>query len=710
MFKPTLVAQATNMTPIAAAVRFALASALAASGASAFAQAATTETLQEVKIIGNAESYVTKSTSSATKTDTLLRDTPQAITVITKELIRDQNMQSMADVVRYVPGVVIAQGEGNRDTAVFRGNSSTGDFYIDGIRDDVQYFRDFYNIETVEALKGSNAMIFGRGGSGGVINRISKQPLWTPVREASITLGSWNNARGSVDLGHAINDSVAFRVNAMVEDSESYRDGVNVERKGVNPTLAIRAGKNTSVLLGFEHFQDERVADRGVPSFQGKPYLTDAATFFGNAEVSYAKVRANAFTAVVDHDFGNGLSLRNRTRVAEYDKFYQNVFANGPALANGSVALGAYNDATQRENLFNQTDLFYTLNTGSIKHKLVAGLEFGRQETDILRRNGSFNGAASANVPLADPRFNGPIAFAPTTSTANNHGVATVGAVYVQDQIEFSPQWHVVAGLRYDRFKVDFQSAATPAVDLEVRDTPVSPRLGLVYKPFEALSIYSSYSVAFVPRAGDQLASLTARAAAFDPEEFKNIELGAKWDIRPDLAATAAVYHLDRSNVLITDPNNTQLSILTDGQTSKGVELGLTGKLTQAWSVMGGYAYTEAKTKFVPGNTTLNGKHVAMVPKQTFSLWNRYDINAQFGAGLGLVYRDSIYASGDNAVELPSYTRVDGALFYKVNKNLHLQMNIENMFDKEYYASAHNNNNILPGSPRAVRVTLNTRF
>jgi catecholate siderophore receptor len=374
----------THLTPAAAAVRLALAAAMLSSPL-AFAQPtspAEATTLQEVRIVGTAErGYEAKSSSTATKTDTLLRDTPQSITVVTKELMRDQAMQSMADVIRYVPGIVTAQGEGNRDTAVFRGNSSTGDFFIDGIRDDVQYYRDIYNIDSVEALKGSNAMIFGRGGSGGVINRVSKQPEWSTIREGSLTLGSWNNRRATADVGQAINDSVAVRLNAMVENSDSYRNGVKIKRSGINPTVAIRAGANTSVVLGYEHFRDDRTADRGISSFNGAPYQTDASTFFGSAQLSQTWARVDAFTAFIEHDLGNGATLRNRTRYADYDKFYQNVFASSVvSVRNGTpkLNLGGYNNATQRSNLFNQTDLTFSVNTGAVKHKLVTGLEFGR--------------------------------------------------------------------------------------------------------------------------------------------------------------------------------------------------------------------------------------------------------------------------------------------------------------------------------------------
>ena len=705
----------TRMTPLAAAIRLVVLGAMTSGVTGALAQSTPKEEiLQEITVVGAAQaSYAAKATSSATKTDTLLRDTPQAITVVTKELIRDQNMQSIADALRYVPGIVTAQGEGNRDAAVFRGNASTSDFYVDGVRDDVQYYRDFYNIDSVEFLKGANAMIFGRGGSGGVINRVTRTPSWLPVRAGSLTLGSWGNKRATVDVGQAVSETMAVRVNGVVEDSDSYRNGVNLQRAGINPTLAMRAGANTSVILGYEHFRDERTADRGIPSQNGRPYHTDPSSFFGNAEQSESTLRSNAFTALLEHDFGNGLTLRNRTRWADYDKVYQNVYANGPVTAANTVALGAYVDTTLRTNLFNQTDLLYTLSTGSIRHKLAFGTELGRQKNDNNRVAGTF-AAGQINAPASNPRTSTPVAFTAAPSPLS-HTKATVVSAYIQDQIELSPQWQAVLGLRYDRFNVDYRNLMPTAAgangQIDVTDTPVSPRFGLIYKPVEPVSIYASYSKAFAPRAGEHLASLTVTNAALDPEEFDNVELGAKWDLSPDLQASAAVYRLDRSNVIIANPNVTGESLLVDGQTTKGVELGLSGKLTSAWSVMGGYAYQDAKLKADPrAPTVLTGKTVQMVPRHTLSLWNRYEINSQWAGGLGVSYRDSIYAGADNAVELPGFTRVDAAVFYKLNQNYRLQLNVENLLDRKYYASAHNNNNITPGSPRAYRVSVNASF
>lgn len=667
--------------------------------------------LPQVTIVGTAErGYDAKASSTATKSETLLRDTPQAITVVTSELMRDQAMQGMADVIRYVPGVVTAQGEGNRDTAVMRGNSTTGDFFVDGVRDDVQYYRDLYNIERVEALKGPNAMIFGRGGAGGVINRVSKEPVWTPVRDASLTLGSWRNRRASVDLGQALGDGAAVRLNALVDDSGSYRAGVSNKRKGINPTLLLAPGDNTRIVLGYEHFQDERVADRGVPGFNGRPYETDPATFFGDAAQSPTWSRVNAFSALVEHDFGNGAVLRNRTRYADYDKFYQNIYAGSVVtLKNGvpTLSLGAYNNATQRANLFNQTDLNFTVDALGLRHKLATGIELGRQATDNFRNTGYFSGT-SATVPAAAPWLAGSVTFRQSATDADNHGVATAASAYLQDQLEFSPQWQAIVGLRYDRFKVDFTDHRSGR-RFDITDTPVSPRVGLVYKPVRAMSLYTSYSLAYAPRAGDQLASLTPSNAAFDPEKFRNVELGAKWDVLPNLSATAAVYRLDRSNVLATDPLDPARSYLVDGQRSKGVELGLQGKITKAWSVMGGYAWQDAKLTAASGNVPA-GRTVAQVPRHTLSLWSRYDFSNAFGAGLGVVARDRVFASTSNAVALPGFARLDAALYYRIDKHYQAQLNVENLLDRRYYASANSDSNITPGAPRALRLTVNASF
>ncbi|KGM53141.1 TonB-dependent receptor [Lysobacter arseniciresistens ZS79] len=670
--------------------------------------------LDTVEVRGERDrGYNAQRTRTATKTDTPLRDVPQSITVVTEQLIRDQAMQGIGDVVRYVPGIGIAQGEGNRDAPIFRGNSSTADFFVDGVRDDLQYFRDLYNIERVEALKGANGMIFGRGGSGGVINRVTKQADWDEHREISAQVGSYGRSRSAVDIGRAINSNAAFRVTAMYEDSDSYRDGVSVERYGINPTASFRLGERTTATVGYEHFRDDRIADRGIPSFRGRPVDTDASTFFGNAALSPTWARVNAFNALVDHSFGEGVTLRNRTRWADQDKFYQNVYPGAVTADGTQVSISAYNNLTARKNLFNQTDLTFGLNTGAISHALLVGAELSRQETDNRRVTGYFTGVSptttSVLVPVSNPVTNQPVTFRASTSDADNSGIAKGAAIYVQDQVTFSPQWQAVVGVRFDRFDLDLRNNRN-GTTLTSADDLISPRAGLIYKPAEPVSIYASYSRSFLPRAGEQLASLSLTNQALDPESFTNYEVGAKWDLRPDLSSTIAVYRLNRSNVVVSDPVDPSRSVLVDGQYSKGVELGLSGRLTEAWSVMGGYAYQEGELTETQSSTARKGATLAQLPRHSASLWNRYDFSPQWGVGLGAIYRSSVYTSTDNTVTLEGFTRLDGALFYKVSDQLQLQLNVENLGDKRYYASAHNNNNITPGSPRAYAIGVHLNF
>ena len=671
------------------------------------------------------DGYMATKSFSATRTDTPLRDVPQSITVITNELIRDQNMQSIGDVVRYVPGVAPSQGEGNRDAVIFRGNNTTGDFYVDGLRDDVQYFRDLYNIDRVDVLKGSNGMIFGRGGAGGVINRVTKEAGWTPIREIVAQYGSFSHKRIAVDIGQPINDIAAFRLNAMYQHSNSYRNGVDLERGGVNPTFTFKPTAQTKVVLSGEYFFDRRVADRGIPSFglipgvvnSGRPADTHRSTFFGNADNSPVTVDAWSLNSLIEHTFDSSLKVRNRTRYASYDKFYQNIYANGVATAedaSGTVNISAYNDATERQNLFTQTDLLYNLSTWGVDHELMAGVEYGRQVSDNFRNNGYFNNdfsSAGRNTPVffTNPTTFAPVAFRPDSGTANNHGVVETVGVYLQDQITLLPQLKAVLGIRYDNFDMNFVDKRGSGNRFHTTDGLISPRVGLIFKPVEPVSIYGNYSLAYVPRVGDQLTSLSLSNATLKPEQFMNLELGAKWDIRPDLSLTAALYQLERSNVIAPMPNDPSRAMLVDGQRARGAEVGLMGRVTPQWSVMGGYAYTDAEiTRQITG--AQKGAVVAQVPRHTVSVWNRYDFTPFLGLGLGVIHRSSMYAALDNTVLLPGFTRLDAAMFVRLTKVIRVQANVENIANIDYVASAHNNNNILPGAPRIFRLTVVANF
>ena len=670
--------------------------------------------------------YQTKKSSTATKTETDLIDVPQSITVITPELMKDMSVQSMSEAVQYVPGVQFSQGEGNRDAVNFRGAGVvTGDFFLDGVRDDIETYRDFYNTERIEVLKGSNAMIFGRGGSGGVINRVSKEAGWEPIRALTLSYGAFDHRRGTVDIGNAINDSAAFRINAVVENSDSYRDGVNTERYGINPTFTIKPSDKTKIVLSAEYFDDKHTGDRGQPSvrsnstvgvnFKNRPVdIGDSDQFFGNARLSPNGTETTAFNALIEHVFDSGITLRNRTRYANYDKFYENVFASSSVNpVNGNFSVSAYRNETDRENLINQTDLTYDLKLGSVEHKLLAGVELAKQDTHDIRRVQNNTELLPVTLNISNPEFTGSINY--NGKSRDRQSDTDITAFYVQDQITLSPQWQIILGARHDKFEVDFTNLLN-GDRIETTDNKVSPRAGLIFKPVENLSFYASYSQTFVPRAGDQLNGLTVTNAALRPEKFINQEIGTKFDITPALSLSAAVYKLQREDMAIADPNAPTSTILVDGQETKGVEFGISGNITDKWSMFGGVAFQDGEITEQQGtgpSAILKGAETAQTPRRTFSLWNRYDINETWGIALGVVSRSEMYALTPTASQstiLPGYTRYDAAVYAKLSDQLQLQINLENLTNKEYAASAHNNNNILPGSPFTGRATLTYNF
>jgi len=652
-----------------------------------------------------AAGYTVRRTTSATKTSTPLRDVPQAVTVIGRELMADQSMQSMADVVRYIPGITMGQGEGHRDAPTIRGNSSTSDFFVDGVRDDVQYFRDVYNVERVEALKGANAMAFGRGGGGGVLNRVLKDADFSPTRALNLEGGSFDHRRATLDVGQGLGRGGAARLNGMLERSGGFRDAARIEREGVNPTAALLVG-GTLVRVGYEYFADRRTVDRGVPSFQGRPSGGDISTFFGDPDASHARAVVHAAGATVERGSEDGLLLRNRTRVARYDKFYQNVFPGAVNAAGTQVNLAAYNNATDRRNLFNQTDLTYAVATGPVRQTLLVGAELGRQTTSNFRQTGYFNETATSfAVPLDRPTLQAPVTFRQSASDADNQSTADVVSVYAQDQLALGRHWQAIAGVRYDRFALDFQNERN-GERFDRTDDMISPRAGLVFKPVLALSAYGTYSVSYLPSSGDQFSALTVTTASLQPERFTNRELGLKWDVRPDLALTAAAYRLDRSNSTAPDPTDPQARpVQTGSQRTTGVELGLTGNVTDAWQLAGGYVNQRAT---IVSRTTAAaaGARVPLVPRQTLSLWNRYQLTRRLAAGVGVVHQARMYAAIDNRVTLPAFTRLDGAAFVTLARGVRGQLNVENLLGARYYGTSHGNNNIMPGAPRTLRASL----
>ena len=692
---------------------------LTAPAVAAEAEAAADAAEPTIVVTGQRTEYGAEETCTATRTCTDVKDVPQSMSVVSESQIEDQAFRSVADVLAYVPGATPGTGESNRDQITLRGNNTTADFFVNGVRDDAQYFRDLYNAERIEILRGPNAMIFGRGGGGGVVNRVTKRSNFNAYREFAIQADSEGGFRLTGDLDQPLADSAGLRLNGVYENGESFRRHVGLERYGVNPVLGISFG-DTRIDLSYEYFHDRRTADRGVPSFLGRPVRGFDRTFFGDPDLSFARIDAHIAGLALEHRFSDAVTLRNRTSYGDYDKFYQNVFPGAVNAAGTQVSLSAYNDGLKRRNLFSQTDLVVEGDLGGLSHTLLLGAEVGWQDTLSRRLNGFFVsaanplGTASISVPLAAPTVAANLTFLPVNTNAQrtpanfNEGDASVLAVYAQEQLRLSDTFEIVAGLRYDRFELDVLNRNTGQT-LSRTDHLLSPRLGLIAKPFAELSLYASYGRSYLPSAGDQFASLDATAAALKPERFDNYEIGAKWEPIDGLLATVALYQLDRTNTRANDPVTNQV-VLTGAQRSRGLEIGLERNVTDRWQISAGYAFQKARVTRSTTACPTGRCEVPLVPRHEFSAWNRYNLNESLGFGLGVIAASKSYASIGNAVTLPGYVRADAAVFYGIAEGIEAQVNVENLFGADYFPAAHNDNNIAPGAPTTARATLRLRF
>ncbi len=679
---------------------------------------------QAIIITGSIEGYRAVDTTSGTKTNTPILDVPQTINVITDEQLRDQAIRSVADLVRLLPGISAGQGEGHRDQITLRGNNSTADFFIDGLRDDVQYFRSFYNIDRVEVHKGPNAMVFGRGGGGGVINRATKGALIGENQvQATGSVDSFGSWYGAVDGNVGIGSNAALRLNGFYETLDNHRDFFDGTRFGINPTVAARIGDAARLQLGYEYVRDDRVVDRGIPSaFAGSiaapagPLAGYRDTFFGVPGVNTADFDAHMVRFRSEVDLATGLTWSTQALYGDYDKAYTNAFAATAVSSAGLVSVEAYQDLTTRKSFIGQTNFEWRGNTGAIDHVVLFGAEYTHQNSTSERINGFFPTlAAPLNRRVAVSISPTPIIPAPTFIAGNVTGAGNrqiqsnvdQWSFYLQDQIGITDFIDVIAGIRYDRLKIGVDSVFA-ASSVERTDSLLSPRLGLVLKPVRQASLYASWSKSFLPQSGDQFLTFDATNANLEPEAFDNYELGAKWDIKPGLSLAAAIYRLDRTNTRATGPTPGTV-VLTGSQRTEGYEISLVGKVTPNWQTAIAFAHTEAE---ISASTTAApaGRAVGQVPRNQFSLWNRYDFNDRIGAGLGISHQSSQFASISNVTRLPAYTRVDAALFVKLSDQFSAQLNVENIGNVTYFPYAHNDNNISPGAPRNARLTITTKF
>lgn len=673
---------------------------------------------EEITVIGK---YLYTDQVNALKTPTPIIDVPQSLSIVTADQITLQGFTSIGDIINYTPGVNTSQGEGHRDAVVFRGVRSTADFFIDGVRDDVQYYRPLYNLEQVELLRGPNSLFFGRGGTGGILNRVTKKGVigenFTGYKATADTYGEFDV---QVDGNFSVSDNSAFRINAFYEGLNNHRDFYDGDRFGVNPTAKFEPGMNTTVDLSYEYIDHDRSIDRGIPTgSDGRPVKDFDEIVFGDPEQNYHKLEAHLFRAALQHDFSEQLKANVSVFYGDYDKIYQNFYASGYSQATTPdvVTLDGYVDATRRENLMLTGNLIGEASTGFINHTIVAGGEYIDTSSDQNRFNAFWDTTSDDNEVFAITRplnLRGDVGVNASGVTTTNSFAADLNddtrvgievfSAYIQDEIELSDMLDVIVGVRYDSF--DIKVFNVPADDRRSRkDEEVTPRVGLVFKPLETISIYGSFSESFLPRSGEQFANINGNNNQLDPDTFTNLEAGIKWDFAQGLSLTAAVFEIEQSSPQVADNNPETLDVIDSK--IEGVEAQLQGLVMDRWFVSAGYSYLDGEQVNRSGKTGLRPREL---PENMFSLWNSFQVTEKFGLGVGLTYQDESYINNSNSAVLPSYTRVDASAYYDVSDKLRVQVNVENLADETYFPSSHSTHQASVGTPLNARLTISGRF
>ena len=646
---------------------------------------------------------------TALKTPVPIIDVPQTLSIVTDDEIRKQGFREIGDIVRYTPGVNTSQGEGHRDAVVFRGVRSTADFYLDGVRDDVQYYRSLYNLEQVEILRGPNALLFGRGGTGGIINRVTKKAVlddqFGSFDMGADTFGAFDFA---VDYNVSTGEKSALRINFHSDTLENHRDFYDGDRYGFNPTLRLEISPVTTLDLSYEHADHERFIDRGVPTLNGEPVEAFEDIVFGDTDTNLQTLRADIYRANLSHEFSETSKGNLVIQYSDFQKLYKNYYASGYSGGDTFTADG-YLDPTERNNLILSGNVVNEFQTGSVKHTLLVGAEIIDTENENYRYNTFFITTEDDNEVFNITR---PINFGVNAAGVRTYNDFTadlksstesdieVTSIYIQDQIDVTDNFKVLLGGRLDNFDITVRDIKNGTSESR-EDEEFSPRAGLIYKPQENISLYVSYAESFLPRSGEQFKKLDASAARLDPDVYESTEVGIKWDIRPGLSFTASYF--DSEQTIATRDSDTGENSEIVGLQVDGIELELKGQVTEKLSLAIGYSDLDGETA--------KGGEPREIPEYTASLWATYEVSDRFGLGLGITSQGESNIKNDKpGLILPDYTRVDFAAYYDLADDLSIQLNVENVTDELYFPHSHSTHQASVGEPLNARISLRKTF
>jgi iron complex outermembrane recepter protein len=670
----------------------------------------------ELVVTGEQDGYRALESTTGTKTETPLRDIPQSIQVIPREVLQDRNVTELTDTLETVSSINQRGGRGTSsagDLLVIRGfgvntTINSSGIFRDGIRYYVPGTLETSDLERVEILKGPASVLFGSGEPGGIINLVSKQPLSEPYYSTTFTAGSFNTYRGTIDLSGPLTDSknVRYRLNAAYDNNGSFRDFVNSERFALTPTVTWDINPSTSLNIYSQFVSQRGTTDEGILQLGDGIADIPRERFLGEP---FNESKYNLFSVgyLLNHSFNNNWSIRHSLRHLQHNVENTYVTFNALDEENGDLSRLAYYAQGDYQDLYSNIDVIGKFSTGAIQHKLLFGVEYrSGLEDSQFQFSASYPSINIFNPVYTKERFS----IEPEFFRDDNF--SSLG-VYLQNQVNLLPNLKLLAGIRYDnyyQFRTE-RSVGQPRNEFEQTDSAWTPRVGVVYQPIPPLSVYASYTQSFLP---SQAYARNADQSAFKPEEGRQLEFGIKADLSSQLGLTLAFFDISKQNVKTPDPNNRLFTLQTGEQTSRGIELDLTGQILPGWNITASYAYTDA---FVSQDTRLPvGNRLSNVPYNQFSLWTTYEIPKGslegLGFGLGLFYVGERQGDLENTFQLPSYFRTDAAIFYKQN-DWRLQVNFRNLFDIRYFTAANydaRNFGVNPGAPFTVTGSISYEF
>jgi catecholate siderophore receptor len=721
------------------------------------AQTQSEQTLPEVRVRG--DSYRTETTVSPTRTETPMRDIPQFINTVPQSVIHAQGATTLQDALRNVPGISYAAAEGGTQSNMvlyLRGFPVNQDLYLDGVRDLGEYNRDLFATESVEVLKGPSSLMFGRGSTGGLINQTSKVADLLPRKDVEVTVGSFDKKRLTGDVNVRTGELSAFRLVALVEDSGYYRYPQGDEKVGIAPSLRWGIGGATEVMLSYYYLKTSNVTDYGQPTiyrsptgaqapigFQGFAPI-DARKYYGYAKHDFADYETNIGTFRIDHRFSDAVSIRNTLRIANYKRQSESTIpsiaatdANGAAVTAATPAellLVTRNHDTGRtrdnsdDSIINQTDVIWKFDGLGMKHQMLTGLELSREKLNrwnyTLDADPATAGtqAPTSTTPLLNPDPNTTLSY---TKVPNLRGESSgdVIALVVQDQMEISKQWKALLGARLEQFSADAKTTSivtgAPAAGPFGRtDTMFSGRVGLIWQPSDPQSYYVSFANSFNPSgemgvySGTAQTNLSLVNETLDPEENRNYEIGAQWDLGRGIQVRGALFRTTKINQRIND-SVTNTTILGGERRVDGMELQVSGQITSNWDLYASGALMDGKIVSASNGTA--GNKPLGVPDSVANVWTIYRLGGGFEVGGGLNYNSGSWLtdvnSGPNSAKIPSYVVFDATAAY-VQRKYEIRLNVYNLTDELYYVGGYQNSpsRVLPGVPLSAALTMRYSF